>query len=176
MTGHAMAGNSQGAIMRTPRVYWWVIALLGVVLIGPVWVGFGVKSLLDSRHFLATAAAADGVVVDDFVVKEGYQYGAFPRSYPVVQFVTDRGEVVRFEAGRSSAPPDFRVGGSIKVLYNPANPQHVRFDTGWNRWGRSIIRTAGGLSYVALLTIGYLYLVSSNRKPVADRSHVRSSR
>jgi hypothetical protein len=77
--------------------------------------GSGVKVLLDGRRFLATAAEARGVVVDLAKVRE-YDSDAgagrqVTRLYPIVEFVTAREQVVRYQPPMGSNPPDYRVGG-----------------------------------------------------------------
>lgn len=62
-------------------------------------VGIGVKALGDGRRFIAAAVEARGIVVDIALVRE---YDAdlereMTRPYPVVEFVTAREQVVRYQ-------------------------------------------------------------------------------
>ena len=141
------------------------IVLIGIILLGAALVGLGVKSLVDSQRFVATAAVANGVVVDVAKVRE-YDSDAeryVTRSYPVVQFVTAREQVVRYQAGQGSNPPHQRIGGSIRVLYDPANPQRVKFDTWNNRWGTGVVLIAAGLALMVLNAAAMYLLLRSER-------------
>ena len=141
------------------------VALSANLLAGAAMVGVGVKTLLDSQHFLATAAAANGVVVGVVKVREENSEGTEEtRVYPVVQFLTAREQVVRFQAGPGSNPPHHRIGGSIRVLYDPANPRHVRFDTWYNRLGEGIGLIGSGLGVVVVIAGGCLLARSQARK------------
>jgi Protein of unknown function (DUF3592) len=116
--------------------------------------GIGVKVLVDSQHFLATAATANGMVVDVVKVREENSEGTEETNYyPVVQFATARERVVRFRGDQGSNPPDYGVGDSVRVLYDPANPRHVKFDT-WNaRWGDGVALTVTGVGLVIIYAL-----------------------
>lgn len=122
-----------------------VLVVLGV-LVGAVSVGVGVKALVDSQHFLATAATANGVVVGVAKVREeSSDDGEVTNYYPVVQFATAREQVVQFRGDPNNPPDEYRVGDPVRVLYDPANPRHAKFDT-WNeRWGDGVVPTVLGL-------------------------------
>jgi hypothetical protein len=110
----------------------WLLVALGIV-------GFGVKQLVDTRQFLATAAAADGVIVGTYPaersVDTGGEHGPSVTRIvhlPVVRFTTADDEVVRFRSGTDAAGS--RVGASVRVLYDPANPRDARVDLWLARW------------------------------------------
>lgn len=140
------------------------IMLVGVTLIGVGMVGFGVKALVDNERFLAKTAVADGVVVSVVEVVERRRTGSGVNAqevqetvvYPVVRFTTADGQVVQFQAAQNSNPPHHRVGGSIRVLYDPANPQQVKFDTWRNRWGEGFLLISSGLGLVAIFAALYV--------------------
>jgi Protein of unknown function (DUF3592) len=138
--------------------------LIGIILLGAVMVGFGVKSLVDGQRFLATAAEARGVVVDVAKVRE-YDSDAgagryVTRLYPVVEFVTAREQVVRYQPPMGSNPPDYRVGGPLRVLYDPANPQHVVLDTWDEVWSTGVVLVPVGLVFMVFCAAVYLLLRS----------------
>ena len=94
-------------------------------------------SEVDNERFLGKAAVADGVVVSVKEVVErrqtgsgvNVQYVEETHLYPVVRFTTAEGQTVQFHAAPNSNPPHQRIGGSIRLPYDPANPQQVKFDT-----------------------------------------------
>ena len=77
------------------------ILIGALILLNVMMLGGGVKTLLDGRRFLSTAVEARGVVVDVAKVRE-YDSDAgagrqVTRLYPVVEFVTAREQVVRYQ-------------------------------------------------------------------------------
>ncbi len=145
----------------------WAVArvvLILLILFGAVMVGIGVKALLDGRRFMATAVEARGVVVD---VAEVREYDSdlerdVIRPYPVVQFVTAREQVVRYQPPVGSNPPDYRLGGPLKVLYDPADTQHVVLDTWDDVWKMGVVFVLVGLLLMVFNAAVYL-LVRSGR-------------
>jgi Protein of unknown function (DUF3592) len=120
-----------------------------------------VKVLLDGRRFLATAAEARGVVVDVAKVREyDSDKGYVTRSYPVVEFVTAREQVVRYQPPTGSHPPDYRLGGPLKVLYDPANPRDVVLNTWQDLWIEGVVLIAVGLVATVIIVAAYLLLHS----------------
>ena len=139
-----------------------------LILLNVMMLGGGLKVLLDGRRFLATAAEARGVVVDVAEVSDGLGDAAHQmadasgvgrevtRSYPVVEFVTGREQVVRYQPPKGSNPPDFRIGGPLSILYDPANPQHVVLDTWDELWKEGVILVAVGLVLTIIVVVVYL--------------------
>ena len=137
------------------------VVLIALMLVGVVLVGFGVKLLVDTRRFLATAEPAKGVVVrvDKRVETEWVGGGDrrrpvdVTRNYPFVEFVTARAQVARFQADDGS----LRVGDSVDLVYDPVNPRHARLDKWGNRWAGPLALWGAGL--VILVISGAIYLL-----------------
>jgi len=136
------------------------VILIGLMLSGVVMVGFGVKMLVDTRSFLATAHAARGVVVRvdkyDSTESGGSGSGQHPRHVthylPFVEFAAVDKQVAQFRADDGS----LRVGDSVGVLYDPANLRNARLDNWGNHW--SGVGLAGG-GLATLVVSGVLYLL-----------------
>jgi hypothetical protein len=62
------------------------------MLLGALSIGLGVRGVVTTRRFLATASTADGVVVDF----DSHTYKETTDYYLVVRFVTAGGQVVQF--------------------------------------------------------------------------------
>jgi Protein of unknown function (DUF3592) len=147
------------------------VVLILLILVGAVMVGIGVKALLDGRRFNATAVEARGIVVEVANVRE-YDSDLerdVTRPYPVVEFVTAREQVVRYQPPMGSNPPDYRVGGPLMVLYDPANPQHVVLDTWDELWKEGVIVLAVGLMLTVISVAVYLVLRSDRAARWLDR-------
>jgi hypothetical protein len=52
---------------------------------------------------------------------------------PVVQFEAN-GQTFTFEGGIASDPPQYQVGESVPVVYDPADPQTAQINKGFERW------------------------------------------
>ena len=137
------------------------IVLIALMLLGVVLVGFGAKMLADTRRFLATAEPAKGVVVrvDKRVERERVGSGDHEhwanvtRYYPIVEFRSAREQVAQFQADDGS----LRLGDSVNLVYDPANPRHARLDKWGNRWAGPLAFWGAGLTI--LVVSGAIYLL-----------------
>jgi hypothetical protein len=165
------AAPARGVEAGTSKLRWWQVvpSQMGIALIfllvgGVFFVGVGVKGLVDNWRFLTTASGANGVVVDVARVVERVQRGSGDRTYyknvtffhPVVQFVTAREQVVRFQASEGHEERSaYQVGDSVRILYDPANPRDALLDTWFSRWGDPLIPVAVGLVMIVLVAVIY---------------------
>jgi hypothetical protein len=138
--GHHEAAAEAGLPMRAVVVL--RVVLIGLMLLGGVLVGFGVKMLVDTRRFLATAEVAEGAVVrvDEAVMRDE------TRRFPVVEFRTAYEQVAQFQADNGS----LKVGDSVRLLYDPANPRNARLDNWGNRWAGPIALWGAGLTILVV--------------------------
>jgi hypothetical protein len=138
------------------------VVLIALMLLGVVLVGFGFKMLADTRRFLATAEPAEGVVVrvDKRVSSERVGSGDnahwvdVTRNFPIVEFRTVREQVAQFQADDGS----LRVGDSVGVVYDPANPRNARLDKWGNRWAGPLALWGAGLGILVMAGATYLLL------------------
>jgi hypothetical protein len=155
------------------------VVLIVLMFAGAIALVVGGKALVDSRRFVATAVATNGVVVDVAGVVQRTQkrgpdgdwyYQDVTVFHPVVRFVTAGGREVRFQASEGSGDPfAYGVGDTIRVLYDPANPQAARLDTWSSRWGDSIGMVLTGLGLVVLGAVGS-WLLRSRTTRAARRA------
>jgi len=123
-----------------------IILVFGLAFLFPGWL---VHTSTQNR--IATMLATEGRVVD-FVSRtttsDGQRKTYF---YPVVEFRTANEEVTRFEGGAGSNPPSYRVGDTVRVLYDPQTPQSALIDS-WELWLLPVIFIGVG-GFFALIGI-----------------------
>ncbi len=101
-------------------------------LIGSIFAVIGLVMLLaaaysgvSTQRFLASAAQAEGVVVE--------MVGGETQA-PVVAFTAPDGRRVQFQSSVSSNPPGFHVGEQVRVHFDAANPDDARLDSFMHLW------------------------------------------
>lgn len=149
------------------------VVLTVMMVAGAICLVVGAKALVDARLFVAKAGAANGVVVDVAGAVERVQKRSpggdwydedVTVFHPIVRFVSAREQAVQFQASEGSGDPfAYGVGDSVRVLYDPANPQDARLDTWASRWGDSITLGLVGLGLVVLGGLGFWLFRSPGR-------------
>lgn len=150
------------------------VAPIVLMLVGGGLVGLGVKVLVDNQRFVAKAASAKGVVV---AVREEVRselrgsgdnehYVDVTYYYPVVRFLTAREQVVQFQGDDGS----LRVGDSVRILYDPANPRDARLDSWPSSWGAGAVPIAVGLVLILIVIGAGLYRRARSRRRAAQRA------
>jgi hypothetical protein len=107
------------------------------------------RHALRTRAFLSTAVEAVGEVVA--LEQELPMEPGEPHSYrPVVSFsIGPRGRV-RFKSMVHSYPPEYEVGASVRVLYQPNRPHDARIRSFTDLWLLSLILGGLGVIFTAL--------------------------
>ncbi|MCS7222735.1 MAG: DUF3592 domain-containing protein [Anaerolineae bacterium] len=126
-----------------------------IALIGGGILFLGIQWRANTQAFVASAARAEGRVVELAVetrVEEGQEKRLF---YPVVEFTTEDGRVIRFREGTGSNPPSHQVGDTVQVLYNPQVPEDARLE-GWSLWIGPTLVLAFGTLFIFLGAIAFL--------------------
>ncbi len=119
----------------------WVMGLLGAAFMA-VGVGFSVHTW----QFMDRAQLASGVVTE--LVRSGKSLSSV-RYSPRIRFETPSGDVIDFVSSVGRAPDDHRVGESVAVYFDPANPGDARLKGFRELWGFASV--AGGLGGVFVL-------------------------
>jgi hypothetical protein len=99
------------------------ISALGLIG-GAVWAYFKQQQTLESR------VATTGIVVE--LITQATQRSSI--FCPVVEFTTVTGEKIRFTSEFGSRPAGHRVGQSVNVRYDAADPQKAEIESTMNRW------------------------------------------
>jgi hypothetical protein len=116
------------------------------------------RYLTRTRTFLGKSAEAIGEVIA--LEEEPATEPGDPRTYrPVVSFPIDSTRRVRFKSVAHSNPPEYEVGDSVRVLYDPDRPGDARIRSFTSLWLPLTVLGGLGLIFTALgagLLLGYV--------------------
>lgn len=102
-----------------------------------------------TRAFLARAAEAIGEVVA-LEEEPPTEPGESHTYRPVVSFQIGANQRVRFESMAHSNPPQYKIGASVRVLYNPDRPNEARIRSFTSLWLLPVILGGLGLIFTGL--------------------------
>lgn len=69
---------------------------------------------------------------------------------PVIEFTTKSGQLVRFTGDICSSPPNFNIGDTEDVIFDPQNPKNVQVKGLFSEYLGSFILSAVGLPFLAI--------------------------
>jgi Protein of unknown function (DUF3592) len=140
------------------------LLLVGLVfiIIGLAVLISGIVAAVKQKRKSARGVAATGTVIN--LVKKIFNPGSAGVYCPVVQFTTGTGEQVQFESGFGTMPASYRVGQTIAVRYDRANPHSAEVDSATANWFVPGCTIAMGFLFFAMglvfMVIGILMLAS----------------
>lgn len=111
-------------------IFRWVLA--AVMLLGSPFLVIGGCEALETRSELARSVRGRGTIAENRLVvdqRDGVEEHAYQ---PVVQFRDAAGHVHRFTDAAASLPPDYAVGETVEVAFEPRDPAHARI-VSWKR-------------------------------------------
>ncbi len=124
---------------------------LGIVALGlfggAVWAYFKQKGQMESR------VPTTGTVVE--LVHQSTTGGRTGIFCPVVEFSLPSGEKITFTSDFGSRPPSHKIGQSVKVRYDPADPHKAEIESGMTTWLAPVILVFMG-AIACCLTIAFL--------------------
>lgn len=133
----------------------WLLA--GVLFVGSPFAAIGGWEALKTASELRRDIRCYGRVVENRVVtdqRDGLQEHAY---VPVVEFLDTKGGKRRFTDPAGSLPPDYAVGESVEIAFDPSDPARARI-TSWKR-----------LWFVPALLVTVGLLPASVRLPLVRR-------
>ena len=145
-----------------------MLVVFGVL--GAVFLVVGVWTFFSTRSFIATAARADGVVID----LELSRSDDSSTYYPIVAFRTQDGQEIEYQSNTGTNPPSFRVGESVTVLYDPQDPYDARIEAFSELWLFSIIFGSVGLVFFGVFAGTVVFGMRRKRKEAWLRAHGRA--
>jgi hypothetical protein len=135
-----------------PAALFLLFALLGVI---PT--AIGVVMFRRTKTFVGRAHKSAGEYVSS--VGRTNPSGAGVSTYPVVEFKTAEGQQIRFEARAAVALPGRKIGKSLEVLYDPADPAHAVVNNWVEIWAPALIFAATGLMFILFGLVGAAVLL-----------------
>jgi hypothetical protein len=135
-----------------------MIATKALKLISGVFSAVGVGMLVgsffaftDTRSFISRAVEAEGQVIGLDRSRSSSGSGSSSTTYrPVVEFTSATGKRIEFTSNVGSNPPSHRVGESVRVLYDPVDPDSARIKSFFQLWFVFIIFFVLGLIFAAI--------------------------
>jgi len=112
--------------------------------IGVLAVIWAVLAFRSQRRFLGTALRATGVV-------QSLKAEQMERStvyFPVIRFTTAAGATVT-ATSKTARSSGYQIGKTIRVLYDPSQPDKLEIHAFWSRWLMVI-----GASFLAVVSFG----------------------
>lgn len=143
--------------------------ILGLVftLVGAGALTGSVVAYRETDRFLDQAVAATGTVID-FKEHIKTEERRTRRLYaPIINFQSQAGDSIQFEANVRSNPPMYEVGESVELLYDPARPELARINTFWGIWIVFVVCLLVGVPFT-LIGVGALYFMMKAGKPIAS--------
>jgi hypothetical protein len=122
--------------------------ILSLVLLfaGPCMLVFSLVSIVRTKSFLLRSVEVTGEIIrlqrSEDCDRYGYTYA------PVFSFNAAGGETYTVTSDVSSTLPGFSVGESVRVRYDPTNPEDARIHSLFQTWGVGIISGAVGVFFV----------------------------
>src|SRR5262245_59031858 len=130
-----------------------VVGLLFLIVGVAILIG-GIIAAVKQRRNSERGVCAMGKVVD--LVKKNCNPGSAGVYCPVVMFIQHTGRQIQFESDFGTMPASHRVGQSIAIRYDPANPQTAKVDSAASNWLVSVVTIAVGAVF---LVLGLVFVV-----------------
>ncbi len=135
---------------------------LAVLVIGSGVLFVGTYTYNSTQNRIAAMLPTEGRVVDFIARTETSDDDNEEETiyYPVVEFRTFRGDVIRFEGKSGGNPPMHRIGDTVKVRYDPQTPQSALIDS-WEAWVVPYALLGFGGFFTMLGAIGLIYMLEA---------------
>jgi hypothetical protein len=117
---------------------------------GPCLVAYGILFYLRTRNFMSRSVEVAGVVVRLEHSKDRMGTASYDSYAPVFSFTALDGKKITVTSDVASSPADFCVGESVRVLYDPADPENARIHSFFQIWGGPLIFSAAGALFASV--------------------------
>jgi len=130
--------------------------ILGLVFVGVgfLFIGLAVFFLIRTRNFINNSEKTQGQVILNLYQADSEGGGG---GYtPVFEFRTAQGKKVEGSGDLAVNPPQYKVGQTVEVLYDPKKPEEARINKGLN-----LYYIPGFLAFFGLVfgVMGFFFLI-----------------
>lgn len=127
--------------------------------------GGAVWSYFSQQRKMAGRVSAVGTVVE--LTNQVTASGRASLICPVVEFTASSGGKIRFTSDFGSRPAGHNIGQSVKIRYDPLDPQHAEIDSVMNLWLVPLILVfMGGIAgCLGVAFLGFYALGASSISP-----------
>jgi hypothetical protein len=129
------------------------------LFLGPCAVVYSIVSIVQVGAFIRCSAEVDGEVVRLEQSQSRGRYGYGYTYAPVFSFTSIDGLTHTVTSDVGSSPAGFDVGDSVRVRYDPANPQTARIHSFFQTLGGPLLSGLVGLCFTlyACKALGFLH-------------------
>ncbi|WP_215398526.1 DUF3592 domain-containing protein [Rheinheimera oceanensis] len=136
--------------MKAIAVVKYLFTLVGFAMLAGAFFAYNSTS-----SFLKEAAVADGMVVELLASRSDNSI-----TYrPVVQFMSEQGQLIEFVSATGSNPASYSQGEQVEVLYLPTRPSDAKINGFFSLWGVAIILAAIGAVFF-IIGVGIIAFLS----------------
>jgi hypothetical protein len=127
------------------------------LVVGPCAVVYSIVSIMRTRSFIRRSVEVNGEVIR---LERSPDRGRYGYTYaPVFSFTSADGVMHTVTSDVGSSPAGFDVGDSVRVRYDPADPQTARIHSFFQTWGTCFLSAAVGVAFTwfACKSFGFIY-------------------
>jgi hypothetical protein len=125
--------------------FWRILGYMALCA-SPCSIAYSIFSIFKTRSFLLHSVEVDGEVVRLERSKTRDRYGY---TYaPVFTFTAAGGKSYTVTSDAGSSPPGFTEGESVRVRFDPENPENARIHTLFQTWGATLMGAFGGVFFL----------------------------
>ncbi len=116
-------------------------------------------SYQSTESFLLQATKTEGTVIE---LVQSSPKSAF---YPIVQFISQNGQTIKFKSSNGKKPPKYSKGQKIEVLYQITEPQNAKINDFASLWSLTTIASIiGGVFFLSAAIIVYIDIRNTRKK------------
>ena len=129
------------------------LVVLIVLVVGAPFFLIGASQAISTQQQIDAFARARGTVVNNAYLESDAGNSSSGAYYPVVEFKPNDGPQQRFTDGAGSLPPDYAVGDSVDLIYNPNRPAEARIASWLRLWFVPTLLIGIGLLPISVVII-----------------------
>lgn len=125
------------------------------ILFGVLPITLGIWNANDAVKFKLSATKIQAEVIELIERRNNstnYSHGFSPK----IKFQDDSGKDIIITSNTFTYPPDYSVGDTVNIFYNPKQPKTFKFDSVFDLWGFPLLCFIVGIGFI---TMGLLIII-----------------